>query len=121
MLDSLSRDNRTVLNIIVIIAGLGLALSPWYLGYTAESHAAWNAWIVGAGVAVVGALAIFAFHEAEEWVNLALGVWAVIAPWLLGFAALAAATTAHMIAGLIVAIMAACSLWFTPTRPYSAA
>jgi len=121
MLNSLSCDNRTALNIIMVIAGLGLALSPWYLGYTAESHAAWDAWIVGAGVALVGALALFMFHEAEEWVNLALGIWAVIAPWLLGFAVITAAAMAHVIAGLIVAIMAACSLWFTPTRPYSAA
>jgi hypothetical protein len=121
MLKSLSSNNRAALDIINIVAGLGLLLSPWYLGYAGETYAAWNAWVVGAAVAVLAALALFAFHQAEEWINLALGLWAVIAPWLLGFATLPAAVGAHVIAGLIVAIVAAGSLWFTTNRPYSTA
>ena len=32
MLKSLSSDNRKVFDIVNIAAGLGLLLSPWYLG-----------------------------------------------------------------------------------------
>lgn len=121
MLKSLTSKNRTTFDIVNIVAGLGLLLSPWYLGYSAEAGAAWNAWIVGAAVVVIGGAALFAFHQAEEWINLVLGVWAVIAPWTLGFAAISAAATVHVIAGLIVAILAAINLWFTTNRPYSTA
>jgi len=66
MANSLSSSNRTAFDVVNIVAGLGLLLSPWYLGFTNEAYAAWNAWIVGAAVAVIAAAALFAFHEAEE-------------------------------------------------------
>jgi nitric oxide reductase large subunit len=118
---SLSFGNRTAFDVVNIVAGLGLLLSPWYLGYTGEPPAAWNAWIVGAAIALIAAAALFAFHRAEEWINLVLGLWAVISPWLLGFAAMAAATWVHVIAGIVVAALAAGSLWFTHNRPLSTA
>jgi hypothetical protein len=34
------------------------------------------------------------FHDWEEWVDLAIGVWLVVSPWVFGFAAFAAATDA---------------------------
>jgi len=77
MMKSLTPRNRTAFDIVNIVAGLGLLFSPWYLGYAAETGAAWNAWIVGAAVVIV--------------------------------------------AGLIVAILAGISLWFTTNRPYSTA
>ena len=55
----------------------------------------------------------------EEWANLILGVWAVLAPWLLGFAGVAYATYAHVIIGLVVAVLAAVELWMVSKRPVS--
>lgn len=118
---SVSFNSRTAFDVVNIVAGLGLLLSPWYLGYASETFAAWNAWIIGAAVALIAAVALFAFHKTEEWINLVLGLWAVFAPWLLGFAALSMATAAHVVAGLVVAIVAAANLWFTTNRPYSTA
>ena len=119
MLKSLSSNSRTALDIVNIVAGLGLFLSPWYLGYTGETYAAWNAWIVGAVVALIAIGALVAFREYEEWANLVLGVWAVIAPWALSFSGTAGAVTAHVIAGLIVAVLAAIELWFVHNQPVS--
>ncbi|MDQ0133741.1 phosphoglycerol transferase MdoB-like AlkP superfamily enzyme [Neorhizobium galegae] len=121
MLKSLSSNNRTVFDIVNIVVGLGLLVSPWLLGFTAETYAAWNAWIVGAAIAVIAAAALYAFYEAEEWVNLVLGIWAVAAPWALGFAAVTAATWVHVVAGLGVAVLAAGNIWFSHNRPLSAA
>ncbi|QOG06578.1 SPW repeat protein [Aureimonas sp. OT7] len=121
MLKSLSSNNRTAFDFVNIVAGLGLLLSPWYLGYATEAYAAWNAWIVGAAVALIAVAALSAFHQVEEWANAALGLWAVIAPWVLGFSAVTFATWAHVIAGLVVAVLAAVSLWFTTNRPLSTA
>jgi hypothetical protein len=122
MLKSLSLDRRTTaesVNVIAVLAGLGLGLSPWYLGYAEAGAAAWNAWIVGAGIVVFAALTLFAFHQAEDWANLALGIWAAIAPWVLGFTTMSDATAAHVVAGVVAAIIAATSLWFASKRPYS--
>jgi SPW repeat-containing protein len=121
MLKSLSTNNRTAFDIVNVVAGLGLFLSPWLFGFSAEAYAAWNAWIVGAAIAVIAAAALYAFYEAEEWVNLVLGIWALIAPWVLGFSAVAAAMWVHVIAGIVVAALAAGNIWFSHNRPFSAA
>ncbi|CAL8980581.1 hypothetical protein RHODGE_RHODGE_01339 [Rhodoplanes serenus] len=121
MVKSLSSSNRTAFDVVNIVAGLGLLLSPWYFGFTSEAYAAWNAWIVGAAVAVIAAAAVFAFHEAEEWINLVAGLWAVIAPWALGFSAVTAAMWAHVIAGIVVAVVAGGSIWLVRNRPFSTA
>lgn len=121
MLKSLSSDNRTTFDFANIIVGLGLLLSPWYLGYAAETTAAWNAWVVGAAVILIAFAAIWAFHQAEEWANVVLGLWAIIAPWTLGFSGIATAMWAHVIGGLAIAILAAVRLWYGSGHSYSAA
>jgi nitric oxide reductase large subunit len=111
MLKSLHSDSRTAFDVANVVAGLVLLLSPWYLGYAGETYAAWNAWIVGAAMALIAVAALVAFHQIEEWANVGLGVWAVSAPWVLGFSAVASAMWVHVIAGLAVAVLAAVSLW----------
>jgi hypothetical protein len=113
--------NRTVLDGINIVAGLALVLSPWFLGYTAETNAAWNAWLTGGAIVLIAVGALVAFYEAEEWANLVLGFWTILAPWALGFSGLGPAMNVHVIVGAVVAIVAAGGLWFTKHRPWSSA
>jgi hypothetical protein len=111
---------QTKENVIDIInAGLGLCLmlAPWALGFTANSTAAWNAWITGAAITLVALGALFAFNEWEEWVNLALGVWAAVAPWAVAFTEHAAATRASVAIGIAVAVLAAARLWLARQNP----
>ncbi|RSC30036.1 hypothetical protein EGT36_27680 [Agrobacterium sp. FDAARGOS_525] len=121
MLKSLNSNCRTAFDIVNIVAGLGLLVSPWFLGFATETYAAWNAWIVGAAIAVIAAAALYAFYEAEEWGNLALGIWTVVAPWVLGFSAVTTATGVHIVAGLVVAVLAAGNIWFSHNHPLSTA
>lgn len=112
----------------MLILAAWLFVSPWVLGFaagmapaTAEGEAAaateggrlaaWNAWIVGAIVAALAIAAAVRFAEWEDWVNLVLGAWLVVAPWALGFAALAAAAWNHVIVGALIAALAAWELW----------
>lgn len=119
MVKLLSLNRRPAFDVVNLVAGLALLLSPWYLGFTTETSAARNAWIVGAAIVAIAVAALLAFHEAEEWINLVVGLWAVVAPWMLGFAAVAAATWAHVIAGIIVAAVAAACIWFVKSGAFS--
>ncbi|MBB4019421.1 hypothetical protein GGR16_004472 [Chelatococcus caeni] len=115
------KTEHTALDVGNALVGVCLALSPWVLGFTMEGAAAWNAWLVGAAIALIAIGALVSFAEWEEWANLALGIWAAISPWVLGFTGLAAAFYPHVIAGVIVAALAAIELWFIHRRPMPAA
>jgi hypothetical protein len=96
----------------VVNACLGavLFLMPWLfdLGSTAG---AWNAGIVGAVIFVLSFAAIVRFARWEEWINLILGLWVVVSPWVLGFAAMATAMWGHVGIGAAIVLLAALELW----------
>ncbi|MER9585604.1 SPW repeat protein [Mesorhizobium sp. M0051] len=117
----LKSENRPVIDIVNLVAGIALAISPWYLGFAAEAYAAWNAWIAGAVIALIAVGALVAIHEYEEWANIVVGLCTLVSPWVLGFSAVAAALWAHVIVGVIVAVLAAGSLWSFGNRPLSKA
>ena len=107
---------------VMLVLGAWLFLSPWILGFATgvpvgaeavagPTAAAWNAWIVGVVVAVLAIWAIAMFAEWQDWLNGILGVWLIIAPWVLGFGGLAAAAWNHVIVGLLVLVLAAWELW----------
>jgi hypothetical protein len=121
MFDSIRTRETTenAIDLVNAVLGVCLVLAPWALGFTGEVAATWNALIVGAAIALIALGALFAFREWEEWVNLALGVWAILAPWFFGFTTVAGATYAHVIIGLIVGVLAAFDLWIIHNRPVS--
>lgn len=41
-----------------LLLGIGLFIAPWVLGYAGGGSAAWNAWIVGALVAIFSGVAL---------------------------------------------------------------
>ncbi len=113
-----------------LLLGVWLIASPWALGFTDIPYALWNAYGLGAIVAVAAAAALLAFHEWEEWVSMVLGVWLVISPWILGFAATAfaaevatvyAATWNFVFAGALVIGLASWATWDAHHRPGQAA
>src|SRR5437660_1229864 len=60
------RSEETAIDVVNAVLGVCLALAPWALGFTGEVAAAWNAWIVGAAIALiaVGALVAFTLERA---------------------------------------------------------
>lgn len=108
---------------VMLVLGAWLFLSPWILGFAAgmpvgaeeavagPGAAAWNAWVVGVVIAALAIWAVAMFAEWQDWLNGILGVWLVIAPWVLGFGDLAAAAWNHVIVGLLVLGFAAWELW----------
>lgn len=91
-----------------LVFGLWLLISPWVLAYRMEASATWNAVIVGALIVAVALFELFRIRAWEEWTSVALGVWLLISPWLLGFSAVGSAMWTAVIVGLAVAVLA---LW----------
>ncbi len=115
---------------ILVLAGI-LFISPWIFGTATQTASSWNAWIVGIGFVPFllrtfapppGAYASKCAHEGSHiawWQKildscalshiakeeLVVGAWLLVAPWILGFAAIGpAAWTAWIIGSLIVVL-----------------
>lgn len=95
--------------------GAWIFVSPWAIQHIMASTATpegatvtvmWNLYVVGAAVAILALVALYAFNAWEEWVNVALGLWLFVSPWLLGFSTSAALTWNAVIAGLLVVAFA---------------
>ena len=100
---------RNQTNLISVVFALMLFLSPWLLGFS-YTTAGLNAWAAGLLLGLVSIVAVLSYSEWEEWVDLALGVWILAAPWALNFAD-SAATKVHVMIGLIVTALAIVELW----------
>lgn len=86
---------------INLILGAWLFVSPWVLQY-ADSTAAWNAYIMGAGIAVFAAIAAYMPKAWEEVINTLIGVWLVISPFVLGFTGVAGVALHTVLIGVMV-------------------
>ena len=86
-----------------LVLGAWLFISPWVLGMTAGP--AWNSWVVGAVIFVV-ALSAMGRGPAlwNGWVNLVLGAWRFVSPWVLGM--YAASAWNSWVVGAVVFVLA---------------
>jgi SPW repeat-containing protein len=105
-----------------LVFGLWVFASPWALQHPmitgasegAASGAMWNLWIVGVAVATLALIALFAFQAWEEWVNVTLGAWLLVSPWLLGFSSAALLTWNAVIMGVLIVVVAGWTLFPAP-------
>ena len=99
------------LNNLNVLLGAFLFFSPWILAYAGDHLPTWNAWASGALVSVIALAALFRLERWEEWLNVLIGWWISIAPWVLGFADHPRAAVIHVIVGMTVAVVAGVELW----------
>lgn len=104
-------NERTAINALIAIAAVLLFGSPWLFGFAGETAASWNAWIAGALLLALSVAAMRVEQTWHEWVSLAVALWVILSPWLLGFAATASALWLHVAAGSAVVILAAIGAW----------
>ena len=90
--------------------GIWLILSPWVLLFEPDTVATRNAVTVGFLIVAAEALTLSAFRLWEEWINVALGAWLIISPWILGIAS-APAKANFVIVGLLVVALALYEVW----------
>jgi hypothetical protein len=103
--------HNTVQDWVNLACGALLFISPWVLGFSGEMAAARTAWVGGAVIAVMAVAALMQFAEWEDWVALIAGVLMIIAPWVLGFAAMYYAAWAFVVLGLVVALASIWEIW----------
>lgn len=100
------------------VLGVWLVLSPWAMSYADETAAMANAVVIGLALVAVAAGAIFVPRAWEEWSEGALGLWMIVAPWVLGFAAHLDARNVAVGTGVAILVLA---LWTLATdKEYSA-
>ena len=107
--------NARLCDVANLILGAILFFSPWMFGFDA-GRASENANIAGIAIAALAIAALAAFAIWEEWLNLIVGLWTLVSPWILGFQG-TTAMTVHVAIGAAVAILAAIELWIMYQNP----
>src|SRR6266567_3774314 len=101
--------NAKLCDVANLVLGAILFFSPWIFAFDAGLPSQ-NAFISGIVIAALSIAALAAFAVWEEWLNLIVGLWVIISPWVLGFQG-STAMTVHVVIGMIVAVLAAIELW----------
>ena len=104
-------------DVTMMILGFWLVLSPFVLQYAALTGiASLNSYVFGLAVVGFAALALYRPQTWEEWVNLVLGIWLILAPLVLGFRDETVSTANHFIVGLLIVIDAMSIMFPRQTR-----
>jgi SPW repeat len=107
--------NAKLCDVANLALGAILFCSPWIFGFDA-GRASENAYVAGLVIAALAIAALMAFAVWEEWLNLIVGFWTLVSPWVLGFQG-TNAMTVHVIIGAAVALLAAIELWIMSQHP----
>lgn len=90
--------------------GLWLAVSPWLAGYHLEPAATANAAFAGIALALAAHFDVSFGKLAGAWVNLAGGLWLIMAPFVLEFDGVFIAAANSVIVGALIAMLSASGL-----------
>lgn len=90
-----------------VLAGIWLIIAAWILGYAGHHTPQWNDVVLGV---IVGILALIRFLGAWRasvlsWINVILGIWLIISPWVLGYSDIHAAAWNNVIVGIAVILL----------------
>ena len=96
---------------VLVLLAIGLFGSPWLAGFRDEPLPSWHAWVMAVVLAYVSFAALSETRQWEEWVTLALGVWLILAPWILGFTAHAATERVHWAVGALTIAASLLAEW----------
>lgn len=92
-----------------IVAGAWIFLSPFLLGFSQLSGALWNNLIIGAAVIIFSAshaTSGTARRAWASWINVVLGTWLILSPFILGFSADTRPFWNNIVLGAVVVILA---------------
>ena len=91
-----------------LVLGAWLIAAPFIGVGVNHDIAAWNSYVSGAVVAIFAIVALARPQMWEEWLNLIVGLWLIIAPFVLGYTHQSGPMWNQIIVGLLIGIDA---LW----------
>ena len=92
------------------LLGIWLCISPWALRFDLEPTATRTAVITGILIILAEVVTLSVYRAWEEWINVILGAWLVICPWVLGISSSAAGAN-FVVVGLLVMALAFYEIW----------
>src|SRR5450759_5464785 len=92
------------------LLGIWLCISPWALRFDLDTTATQTALISGLIIIFAELLTLSVYRAWEEWINVILGVWLVICPWILGISS-STASANLVVVGLLVMPLAFYEIW----------
>jgi hypothetical protein len=112
------------LNWLLVVLGIWEILAPFIVGYSGSSSGAlWDAIILGAAWVVLGYWATRATNSNSDstvkalgWVNAVLGLWVIVAPFIIGYSATSGALWNDIIVGIVVTVLAGWSALAIPKK-----
>jgi hypothetical protein len=109
---------ESVLDLYSLMVGSFLFASPWLFAFTNEM-ARIDIWASSVLIVATSIIAIVMFSDWEEWLNLLLGFWLIVSPWVLNFTH-TKAMHVSIGAGILVTFMAGLELWLVNCDPQQA-
>ena len=100
---------ESVLDLYNLMLAVFIFVTPWLFAY-ANEDARIDLWASGAVIAVSSLAALFVFSYWEEWLNVLIGAWLIVSPWVLGFAHMRAMHYSIAI-GVLVVYLAILEIW----------
>lgn len=96
---------------VTLLTGIALIAVALFVDITPPegvslAAAIWNIALVGGAAVIIAVAAMYAFNEWEEGLELVLGIWLIVSPWLLGFSDIRILTWLAVVGGAIIALMA---------------
>src|SRR5260221_14458511 len=95
-----------------------LCASPWVFQFAdGDMLATQNAFLVGVLLIVTETVVLSAFRPWEGWINVGLGAWLVVSPWVLNVSPVATVAAHFVIVGLLVLGLAFYEIRHVHRRP----
>jgi SPW repeat len=101
--------SASILDIYTLFCGIFLVLAPWLFGFIRTAGRV-DAEVSGYALIALSAAGFVAFADWEEWLKVAVGLWLIAAPWLLGFTHTSAMHVSIAI-GVIVTFLTLLEIW----------
>jgi hypothetical protein len=102
---------------LVVLLGAWEVIAPFILGYSAFAGALWDAILLGIALIILAGWAALSNQVSTvkwlEWINVVLGVWLIIAPFIIRYTNVGAALWNDIIIGILVVVLAG---WAALTR-----
>jgi SPW repeat len=105
------KTHRTWQDGLGLLLGMTIGLAPWIVDERLQVESVLNAAISGLAILFVAQLELVRLRRWEEALELLLGLWVVISPFVFGYSGSGSLRIAHWTLGGLVAFIGGLELW----------